>query len=142
MEPAENNFSPQQSLQLIESMIAKTKANISETSFYFLVWGWVAFTGLIGQFILKVVFQYRHHYIIWLIAFVALFISILHGKKYRNKKKVQTYIGENMSNLWTGMGISFFILCFILTFMPAERTGWLVSYPFFILLYGLGTFFS
>ena len=136
------NFSPQQSLRLIESMIAKTKANLSDNRFYFLLWGWVAFAGIMGQFILKVVFQYRHHYIIWLITFVAVFISILHGKKNRNKTKVQTYIGANMSYLWTGMGISFFILCFILTFMPAERTGWLVSYPFFILLYGLGTFVS
>lgn len=35
----EENFSPQESLQLIQSMISKTKTNISENRFYFLFWG-------------------------------------------------------------------------------------------------------
>jgi len=44
-----------------------------------------------------------------------------------------------MSYVWTGIGISFFVLSFIIT--NAEG-GWINAWPFFILFYGLGTFIS
>ncbi len=138
----QEDLSPQQSLQLIQSMIDKTKENISYNRIYFLLWGWLSFIGITGQFFLKVVLEYKHHYAIWLITLVGVIVSVRYSIKSRNKQIVRTYIGDAMGFLWTGMGISFFILSFILTFMPAEHTGWLVSYPFFILLYGLGTFVS
>ncbi|MEI9958066.1 MAG: hypothetical protein WDM90_17580 [Ferruginibacter sp.] len=47
----EENFSPQESLQLIQSMIAKTKRDMSDNSIHFLLWGWVTFVACIGQFI-------------------------------------------------------------------------------------------
>jgi hypothetical protein len=40
---AEEKFSPEQSLQLIQSMISKTKQDLSENGIYFLVWGWLTF---------------------------------------------------------------------------------------------------
>lgn len=138
----EENFSPQQSLQLIQSMIDKTKANISYNRIYFLVWGWLSFVGITGQFLLKVVFRYRHHYLIWLITFAGVAFSILYTTKNRGRGKARTYIGEAMGYLWSGMAVSFFVLSFIITFLQVEKTGWLYCYPFFILLYGLGTFVS
>ena len=136
------NFSPQQSLFLIQSMIDKTKGNISQNRFYFLMWGWIAFIGIMGQFFLKVVMEYRHHYAIWLITIVGTIISIIYTIKNKKREAVKTYIGDAMGFLWTGMGISFFILSFIITFMDTNKTGWLYCYPFFILMYGLGTFVS
>ncbi|HUC79839.1 MAG TPA: hypothetical protein VMR70_02950 [Flavisolibacter sp.] len=138
----EENFSPQQSLQVIQSMIDKTKENISYNKIYFLMWGWLSFIGITGQFLLKVVFQYKHHYIIWLITLVGIILSVAYTAKNRTRKVVRTYIGEAMGYLWTGMAISFFILSFIMTFLQVEKSGWLYCYPFFILLYGLGTFVS
>jgi hypothetical protein len=138
----EENFSPRQSLELIESMINKTKANISENRFYFLLWGWIAFTGIMGQFILKVLLQYKHHYVVWFIVFVGVAITLIHSNKKGRQKRVRTYLGENMGNLWTGMGVSFFVLGFIISNLGVQGTGWLISYPFYILLYGLGTFVS
>ena len=44
-----------------------------------------------------------------------------------------------MSYLWTGVGISFFILSIIVS---NTEQGWAMSYPFFIMFYGLGTFVS
>lgn len=138
----QENFSPRQSLLLIQSMIDKTKADISENRFYFLLWGWIAFTGIMGQFFLKVVLQYRHHYVIWLITIVGVIITMLHSKRARGKSRVRTYVGDNMSYLWSGMGVSFFVLSFIFSFVPVSPTGWAICYPFFIMLYGLGTFVS
>ncbi len=139
METEQNDFSPQESLMLIQSMINKTKANISQSRFHFLLWGWLAFSAILAQYFLKVVFHYQHHYIVWLITFVGIAVSILYTKSKKRKYRVRTYIGDSMAFLWTGLGISFFILSFL--FANIEG-GWLYCYPFFILLYGLGTFVS
>jgi len=139
METADPGFSPLQSLQLIQSMIAKTKADLSDNRFYFLLWGWVSFTAILTQFLLKVVLRYKHHYIVWLITIPAVVITIVYSLRRNNKRVVKTFVGESMTYVWTGIGISFFVLSFIIT--NAEG-GWINARPFFILFYGLGTFIS
>jgi hypothetical protein len=133
----EEDFSPQQSLQVIQSMIRKTRNNLSENRFYFLLWGWVTFLCILGQFFLKVVVDYTHHYIVWLATFVTMFITIMHSRK--RDRTSRTYIGDSMSYLWTGVGISFFVLSIIISQLEGS---WYNAYPFFILFYGLGTFVS
>lgn len=135
----EENFSPQESLQLIQSMIAKTRANLGANRFYFLLWGWVTFIAILVQFFLKVVLHYGHHYVVWLVVVPAVIITILYSARKKRQRIVNTYIGESMSYLWTGIGISFFILSFIIS---NAKEGWMNAYPFFILFYGLGTFVS
>ncbi len=135
----EDNFSPQDSLQLIHSMISKTKANLRENRIYFLLWGWVSFIAIISQFILKVVLHYEHHYLVWLATIPAVIITIVYSMRTQKSHAVKTYVGESMSNLWTGIGISFFILSLIIS---SSKGGWNNAWPFFILFYGLGTFIS
>jgi hypothetical protein len=135
---ADEKFSPAQSLQLIQSMISKTRQNMSDNSIYFLIWGWLTFIAFIGQFILKHVLEYEKHYMVWLVVIIGIVFSIYQGKKDERKVRAKTWVGENMSHLWTGMGVSFFVLSMIIT-----RMGWGTEmYPFFILMYGLGTFVS
>jgi hypothetical protein len=135
----EDKFSPQQSLLLIQSMIEKTKSSMSANRFYFLLWGWVTFIGILIQFFLKVVIGYEHHYLVWLVTVVPIVVTILHTKRRVRKQGVRTYIGESMGNLWTGIGLSFFVLVFLIS---NTEQGWHIGYPFFILFYGLGTFIS
>lgn len=90
----EDNFSPQQSLQLIQSMIDKTKENISYNRVYFLMWGWISFIGITGQFVLKVVLQYPHHYLIWLITFVGGAGSILYTMRNKKRQTVQPILAK------------------------------------------------
>jgi hypothetical protein len=132
------NFSPQESLKLIQSMIAKTRRDMSDNSIHFLLWGWVTFVACVGQFVLKNVFEYEKHYLVWLLIIPATFISAYLGIKEQKTQKANTYIGDFMKYLWMGMGISFFVLSMILS-----RLGWDNNiFPFFMLLYGLGTFIS
>jgi hypothetical protein len=138
MENGADEISPQQSLQLIESMIAKTKADLRENRFYFLLWGWTSFVAILLQFALKVVLHYKHHYIVWILTLVAGVITIVGAQKDSKRAKVRTYVGESMGELWKGVGISFFILSFIIT----VGIGWVNAWPFMILMYGLGTFIS
>lgn len=134
----EEKFSPEESLQLIQSMISKTKQDISHDSIYFLVWGWITFIGCTGQFILKRIVKTDQHYQVWWIIIAGVLFSVWYGIKDKRSQKSKTYTGESMKWLWTGMGISYFVLSMILT-----KAGWGISvFPFFIMLYGLGTFVS
>ena len=135
----EENFSAQESLQLIQSMIAKSKDNLGKNNFYFLLWGWVTFLAIIAQFLLKVVFKWEHHYFVWLVVIPTMIITIIYSSQKAKRLMVRTYIGESMSSLWMGIGISFFVLSFIIS---NSQQGWFFAYPFFILFYGLGTFVS
>ncbi len=135
----EDNFSPQDSLKLIHSMINNAKANLRSNRIYFLLWGWVSFIAIISQFILKVALRYERHYLVWLVTIPAVIITIVYSMRTQKSHAVKTYVGESMSNLWTGIGISFFILSLIIS---SSKGGWNNAWPFFILFYGLGTFIS
>ena len=135
----DENFSPQDSFQLIQSMIGKTRSNLSENRIYFLLWGWASFLAIVSQFILKVWVGYERHYLVWLITIPAAIYTMVYTARRGNRRPVKTYIGDSMSSLWMGIGISFFILSVIVTRQP---TGWAGAWPFFILFYGMGTFIS
>ena len=134
----EDNFSPEQSLQLIQTMISKTRQNMFDNSIYFLVWGWITFVACTGQFVLKHYVKYEKHYLVWMITFAGIAFSLYQGNKKAKTIRARTYIDDNMGYLWIGMAASFLVLSLILT-----RLGWGFSaFPFFIMLYGLGTFVS
>lgn len=135
----EENFTPHDSLLLIRSMIGKTRNNLSDNRFYFLLWGWVVFLAFLVEFILKVLIDYEHHYIVWLAVIPAVILTIMYSARKKNQQAVRTYVADSMSYIWTGIGISFFVLGLIISNM---QEGWNNGYPFFILFYGLGTFVS
>jgi len=132
------DFSPHDSLKVIQSMLEKTREDFSRDDFYFLVWGWVTFIGCTGQFVLKNLLNSPKHPLVWWIVLPAVAFTIYHSIKEEKKSRVKTYISESMKYLWIGMGISYFVLSMILS-----KTGWgNTVFPFYILLYGLGTFVS
>ena len=137
MKNNENDFSPQESLVLIRSMIETTKNSISDKSHYFLLWGWAVFIGCVLQYYLKVIINYPQHYYAWYITPVALIIFIIFLIRDRKKEQVTTFIDEASKYLWTALGFSFFALGFIFS-----RMGWQYCYPIYILLYGVGTYVS
>lgn len=131
------NLSAKESLQLIQSMIDKTRRNISRQSQYFLLWGWCAFAACLGQYFLGSVLRYRHHYLVWLITIPCAVITIILAARDKKKTRVTTYVDDNMEMLWSGTGISFFVISMIFV-----KIGWYYCYPFYIALYGLGSFVS
>jgi hypothetical protein len=119
-------------------MIGKTKQDMSDDGIYFLVWGWLTFFACTGQFILKHIVKYEKHYLVWWVIVIGVAFSIYHGIHEAKERRVKTYISDSLKYLWIGMGICYFVLSMILT-----RAGWdTVVFPFFIMLYGLGTFIS
>jgi hypothetical protein len=118
-------------------MIEKTRSDMSENRFYFLLWGWLALCCIVAQFVLKVVLDYRHHYIVWLLTIPAMVLTIAHSRN-REARSARSYVSDSMGFLWMGIGISFSVLIFIIS----AGIGWLQAWPFMILMYGLGTFTS
>jgi hypothetical protein len=119
-------------------MITKTRKDMGDNSKHFLLWGWATFVACTGQFILKNVYDYQKHYLVWFLVIPVSIISAYMGIKEGKKREAATYIGDSMKYLWMGMGISYFVLSMILS-----KMGWNTNvFPFFILLYGLGTFIS
>ena len=135
---AEEKFSPEESIRLIQSMIHKTKQNISDNSIYFLVWGWITFIACTGQFVLKHIYHSENITRFGGSSSSGLpFRSITAcGKNGRARSK--SYVDDSIKYLWIGMGLAYFVLSMILT-----SYGWdKIVFPFFIMLYGLGTFIS
>ena len=135
---SEEKLSPEQSLRLIHTMIDRTKETMSDNGIHYLVWGWLTFFACTAQFILKHIYEYEKHYQVWLLMLGGVAFTFIYGFREGKRRKVQTYVGESLKWLWIGMGISYFVLSMILT-----RIGWNNPvFPFFIMLYGLGTFVS
>lgn len=131
----EDSLSPQQSIDLIQSMIQKTKNAAADSSVFFLLWGWVVFIACLLQYFLKNIIHYERHYYAWLLILFGVAGSIYFGSKQSKTEMVKTYISEGVEQLWMGIGISFFLLGFIFA-----KIGYEHSFSFYILLYGIGCF--
>ncbi len=131
-----DNFSPQQSLQIIQTMIDKARNSVADKSFYFLLWGWLVFIASIGQFILKVIVKTEWHPIVWNLMIVGSVVSIFHSRKENNKKIVKSYVDESIAYLWVAVGITQGLLIFVFI----RQGDWQDCYTFFILLYSIGCF--
>ncbi len=133
----ELEFSPQQSLRLIHQMIANTKNTIGNDSPYFLLWGWAVFIGCLLQYYLKVIAGYPKYYYVWLITPVVVIIQLFLIYRRTKYEKVKTFIDEANTYLWTAIGLSFLVLSFVFV-----HIGWQYCFPFYTLLYGIGTYIS
>jgi hypothetical protein len=131
----DDNFSPGESLELIQRMIHKTKNAAADSSVFFLLWGWVVFAACLIQYFLKIVVHYQHHYYAWFTIVAGIAGSIYLGIQRDKTRLVKTYISESVEQLWTSIGITFFALAFIF-----GKIGYENSFTFYILLYGIGCF--
>jgi len=131
----EENLSPQQSLELIQSMIDKAKNTVADDSFYFLLWGWLVFAASIIQYVLKVIVHSPYHYLAWTLMIVGIVVSIFYGASQSKKRKVKTYVEELLDYLWIGILISYILLGFIFA-----RLGWQNCYPIYMMMYATGSF--
>lgn len=136
MDKQTDDFSPQQSLQVIQAMIDKTKGSVADKSYYFLLWGWLVLIAALIQFVLKVIVRTDLHPIAWNLMWVGAILSIWHGRKEKRTRRVKSYVDESIRYLWTGVGINQVMIIFVF----AQHGDWQNSYTFFILLYSIGCF--
>jgi len=137
MSRKEKELSPQESLELIASMIESAKESISDRSNFFLLWGWATMIGCLLQYYLFAVVHHPQHYLAWLVTPVALLLHVVFIIKNERHERVKTFINEANRYVWTIIGFAYLALAFVFL-----KVGWQYCFPFYILLYGLGTFIS
>ena len=108
------SFLKRKSLDLIAKMINKTKDGCHDTGISAIMWGrWLLllFAGRLSE----MQFGYKLPFDIYILTVAALIPQIIfrHGKI----RKVKTYDDVFMNAVWTGFGISIFLLIFIMNVM-------------------------
>ncbi len=124
-----NNMEANESLQIIENMINKTKGNIANRSKYFLLWGWAVFLTAIAHYMLL-----PNTEKVWFSMFLAGAISIYWSVKETKTEKSISYIGDAVRKLWQSIGIA----CLLIIILTVK--GAVFSIPVYILMYGVGIF--
>ncbi|MFN9330868.1 MAG: hypothetical protein ACK576_16465, partial [Cyclobacteriaceae bacterium] len=105
MNTENDKLSPQQSLELIQSMINQAKGNVRDNSFYYLLWGWVLVATHLGSYALHIIeFDYPH--IVWLSVIPAWIVSFVYGRQQAQKKHGTTTHLERVNiSLWICFGV-------------------------------------
>jgi hypothetical protein len=133
----EKEMSPEESLSIISSMIEKTRHTFSDSSQYFLLWGYTVFIASVAQFAMISAGYGEKSSMAWWIIIPALAVHFILVARNSKREKVSTYISEANGYLWMGVGFSFVVLSFIFA-----KISWEYCFPFYVLLYALGTFVS
>lgn len=137
----EEKFSPEQSLQVIQSMIEKAKNQFSENGHLYLLWGWVVFICSITQFVLLKIVHYEKHYLVWIACWLAVIYQFIYLRKQHKQVKVKTYADSVIGYIW----MTFFILMMLIGFLIGKSNGeeyYKLISPAFLALYGMPTFLS
>lgn len=136
METKEKVLKPEESLQIIEKMIQRTKNNLHNTSFYFLLWGWVIVIANVGQIIIERFTDYTKPYIVWLIIIPAIIANTIYGIHHGKKAHVSTHLDRVNFMTWMAFLISYFL---VLIFMKKLNYNII---PIIFLLAGNATFLT
>jgi hypothetical protein len=134
-------FSPEQSLQVIQSMIDKARDRFSENGHLYLLWGWVVLCCSIAQFILIKFIQTEKHYYVWFVCWLAAIYQFFYLRKQHRRQRVRTYADKMIGFIW----ISFAVLMMLIGFAVGRAGGseyYKLFSPIFLAMYGVPTFLS
>ncbi|MBU8891744.1 MAG: hypothetical protein KOO66_03145 [Bacteroidales bacterium] len=110
METNEKELKPEESLQIIEKMIQHTKGNLHDSSFYFLLWGWIVLIGSSGQIILERFTDCNKPYLIWLIIIPGVIANTIYGIRHGKRTCVSSHLDRLNLMIWITFLVSYFIV--------------------------------
>jgi len=125
-------FTPQQSITLIQEMLNATKIDLKSSAKYYLLWGWLVFGSAITHYILFYTLNQKIAPIIWPITMtLGGVITGIMSRKDSKENFPLTYAYQVMKNALFALlaAISFSILIGI-------TKGWEIAYPIFMMVYG------
>ena len=137
----QKDFSPQQSLAVIQSMIDTARNQFSENGHLYLLWGWVVFVCSIAQFVLLYYYEYPHHAMVWMLTWAAFIYQTVYLIRTKRKEKVKTYADRLLGFIW----MVFVVLMMLFGFLFGRALGeeyYKFMTPGFLALYGMPTFLS
>lgn len=133
----EKNISPEQSLRIIEQMLADTRNRFYNNGFTFLFWGVLIMLACLAQYIMiKAGYETQSNYMwLYVVAFgiIVTIIEVIYIKKRRKgKSRLDAYNGM----IWLGFGITYIIAVFLCIKMKIYPVGFIWA------LTGFGMFAS
>ncbi len=132
----DKELSPQESLDLIQSMIGKARQRYTDNSFHFLLWGWIIIVASTAHFYLLEFTDYPNPAYVWLLNFVGVVGSSIKGFRDGKQKVVTNYSDKVYGWLWLALGISMFIIV-----LNGFYLNWQLV-PYILIMVGIGTFVS
>lgn len=137
MEPHNNSLSPQQSLEIITSMVRQAQGNISKNSFYFLLWGWVITLCNFGMYYFFKFSAYKAYApMVWILCIPAAIITAIYGARQSQSPNPITHLEK--INMWLWIGL---MLCIFPVWMFGAKINWMINAVVFLPI-GLCTFVS
>ena len=132
------NFSPKDSLLLIDSMINQAKNRFTENGFLYLLWGWVIFVCAIFHFTAIKLNLFKNPEMVWMITWAVVVFQIIYLVKAKKKEKVKTYSDGIIDAIW----ICFGVCMFVLTIVMGRLNLWMYMNSLVLLFYSIPTFLS
>jgi hypothetical protein len=136
MEPNEKVLKPEESLQIIEKMINRTKGNLHDNSFYFLLWGWIVLIGILAHTILSNFTDFSKPYLSWLIIIPGMIINIAYAMREGKKKSITTHVDTVNFMTWIA-----FLISYTITLVFMAKLNYNIV-PIIFLLAGNATFLT
>jgi hypothetical protein len=117
-------------------MIEQAKGNLQQSSFYFLLWGWVVVLANLGMFSLLKFSDYPYPYAVWLITIPAWIVTFIYSYKQKQSAGYISHLDHVTLWSWISYGICIFT---IVAF--GAKLNWNIT-PIILVLSALPTLLS
>ncbi|HXB11837.1 MAG TPA: hypothetical protein VNZ45_07620 [Bacteroidia bacterium] len=132
----EQSLSAKESLELISDVISKTKDNIKENSYCFILWGWLISSASILYFVISKFTDFQYSFLPFpLLAGIGIILTVRYYLKHKSTN-TETYFSYFLYRLWLVLGICFMAVVFI------NVSQKLPPFTYTMLICGIGTFVS
>jgi hypothetical protein len=110
----EESLSAQESLDVITAAINRTKENIRDNYFPFLLWGWLIAIASFSFFLLKYYTNSRYFFIPFpLLSIAGIIITIVWYSRKRAGVVTESYLNYYLNRMWLVLGVCFIAVVFI-----------------------------
>ena len=135
MENTEPSLDPSESLKLISDIIGKTKENLKDHSFCFMLWGWLIAVASFSFYILHSFTSFKYYFLPFPVL-VGIGIPIQIAYFIRSKDLSETYLSYFLKRMWLVLA-GCFILVVVTTIFNQQQ-----PFTYTILIGGIGTLVS
>jgi hypothetical protein len=133
----QKELSQEDSLRIIQGMIALAKSKINDSGFHFLLWGCLVIAASISQyFMIQSGMGNESNWVWFIMGIIGAPIAIVYERRKDRKGKTTGKFDKMYGYLWMGFGITLFVTIYV---SIAHRVN---PIPFILLLIGLATFVS